>query len=160
MVRMKALLAAGLCAAVTGQPAFAQIGGTDVEAPLVACRQIDDDDRRLQCFDAAMDARYGVNEELHERREKRRNAAFGLPSDQFGNPLPELKAIVSLVDENMRSGAVTLQLDNGQVWRTTAVGGLRRFRQGSQAIITEGSMGGYRLRIEGSNGFRGVVRVR
>lgn len=160
MVRIQVLLAAGLCAAVTGQPAFAQIGGTDVEAPLVACRQIDDDDKRLQCFDAAMDARYGVDEELRERREKRRNAAFGLPSDKFGDPLPELRATVSIVDEDLRFGGVTLQLDNGQVWRTTGVGGLRRFRPGDQAIITEGNMGGYRLRIEGGNGFRGVVRAR
>lgn len=159
MIYKHGLAVAGVFA-LLAPPGMAQPTGPQADDSMVACRQIDDDDKRLECFDAAMDARYGVNEELRERREKRRNAAFGLPSDQFGDPLPELRAIVSLVDEDMRSGAVTLQLDNGQVWRTTAVGGLRRFRQGAQAIITEGSMGGYRLRVEGSNGFRGVVRVR
>lgn len=160
MFRIVVVMTGGLIGAFIAQPALAVSPDADFGSSLVACRQIDDEHERLGCFDAAMDARYGVDEDLRVRRERRKLDAFGFPSNSNGSSLLELKAAVRFVDEDLRSGQVTLELDNGQVWRTTAVGGLRRFRQGDAVTVTEGKMGGHRLKIEGSNGFRGVVRVR
>lgn len=128
---------------------------------LEECRAIGSDSKRLKCYDAALDAIYGVDEELQAKREEYRRDRFGLPVDDSGMQLTELEAVVAEVDENIRTGATSIALDNGQVWQLNSTGGLRAsFRPGMTVIISESGTGGYRIRIPEKTGFKGVNRVR
>ena len=149
-----------LLAGLVAFPAGAQdVAGA--ASALEECRAIGSDSKRLQCYDAALDAMYGVNEELQAKRAQYRRDRFGLPVDDNGTQLTELEAIVSEVDEDLRTGAVTVALDNGQVWQLNSTGGLRaRFRPGMTVVINESGTGGYRIRIPDKTGFKGVNRVR
>lgn len=138
--------------------ASAQDGGSQA---LLECREIGSDKDRLRCYDEALDAQYGVSEELKEKRAQYRRDRFGLPVDDSGMRMTELEAVVSGVDEDLRSGMITFGLDNGQVWRLTSSGGLRaRIKPGMTVIISESGMGGYRVRVPEKTGFKGVIRVR
>lgn len=128
---------------------------------LRVCRDEMDDSKRLRCFDRALDVVLGVDEKLVAKREEFRKGRFGLPVDDSGMRLTELQATVSHADEDLRRGGVVLALDNGQVWQLLSDGGLRTsYRPGMTVVISEGRMGGYRLRVPDKTGFRGVVRIR
>lgn len=156
----KTLLLAALVPVVAAMPAMAQ--STDTARPkLEECRAIGSDSRRLECYDAALDDLYGVNEALQAKREEYRRERFGLPTDDNGLQLTELEAVVAEVDEDLRTGVTAIALDNGQVWQLTSTGGLRaRFKPGQAVIISESGTGGYRLRIPEKSGFKGVLRLR
>ncbi len=131
------------------------------ESSIEECRAIGSDSKRLRCYDAALDALYGVDEELQAKREEYRRDRFGLPVDDSGMQLTELEAIVTEVDEDLRSGITAIALDNGQVWQLNSTGGLRaRFRPGMNVVISESGTGGYRIRIPDKSGFKGVNRIR
>jgi|TARA_R110000751_G_scaffold2018_11_gene9296 hypothetical protein len=134
------------------------------EAPspaLLDCRAIGSDDDRLECYDEALDAQYGVDEELVEKRAKYRRERFGLPVDSSGMRMTELEATVAEVDANLRTRQTTVALDNGQVWQVLSTGGLRaQFKPGQSVTISESATGGYRIRIADKKGFKGVARVR
>ena len=130
-------------------------------AALEECRAIGSDSKRLRCYDAALDALYGVDETLQAKREEYRRDRFGLPVDDSGMQLTELAAVVTEVDEDLRSGIIAVALDNGQVWQLNSTGGLRaRFRPGMEVVISESGTGGYRIRIPDKSGFKGVNRIR
>lgn len=156
----RVLILSLLAGAATASPAFAQT--TDAADPtLERCRAIGKDSERLKCYDAALDAMYGVDEALEAKRAEYRRDRFGLPVDESGMQLTELEATVAEVDENIRTGTTVIALDNGQVWQLTSTGGLRaRFRPGLAVIISESGTGGYRIRIPDKTGFKGVNRIR
>lgn len=159
---LRPCLAAATCALAMSAPAFGQEVQTDaLERPLNTCRAQADDAERLACYDRTLDDIFGVDAELQAKREKTRKDRFGLPTDGSGLQMTELTAIVSEVDEDLRTRAVTFALENGQVWRLGSTGGLRaRIKRGMEVVISESGTGGYRLRVEGKPGFRGVDRVR
>ena len=156
----RVLILSLLAGATTGSTAFAQT--TDAADPtLEGCRAIGKDSERLKCYDAALDAMYGVDEALEAKRAEYRRDRFGLPVDESGMQLTELEATIAEVDENIRTGTTVIALDNGQVWQLTSTGGLRaRFRPGLAVIISESGTGGYRIRIPDKTGFKGVNRIR
>lgn len=142
-------------------PVFAQASDREAAEPLMVCRVIDDRSDRLECFDRAMDTLYGVDEVLAKRRDEQRQARFGLPVDDQGMQMTELTAVITEVDEDLRSDRISIALDNGQVWRLLSSGGLRtRFKPGMQVVISESGTGGYRVRLPEKTGFKGVARVR
>lgn len=156
-----AALSSILTFAATSAPVFAQANDREIAEPLLTCRQIDDRAERLDCFDRAMDTLYGVDEVLAKRRIEQKQARFGLPVDDKGMQLTELAAVVTEVDESLRTDRVLIALNNGQVWQLLSSGGLRaRFKPGIPVVISESPTGGYRLRIPEKVGFRGVARVR
>ncbi|WP_306093785.1 hypothetical protein [Qipengyuania flava] len=115
----------------------------------------------MACYDAALDAQYGVDEELVEKRKEYRRQRFGLPVDSSGARMTELEAIVAAVDSNLRTRQTTVALDNGQEWQVLSTGGLRaQFKPGQSVTISESATGGYRIRIADKKGFKGVSRVR
>lgn len=143
---------------VASSAAIAQDSGSK---GVLDCRAIGNDKDRLDCYDAALDAQYGVDEQLREKRAQYRRDRFGLPVDDSGMQMTELKASVAAVDSDVRTGATTIALDNGQQWRLTANGSLRAlFKPGMAVIISESGTGGYRIRIADKEGFKGVVRVK
>ena len=147
--------------------ALCLLGTTPVNAQsvpaldLTDCRAIGSDKERLQCYDRELDAFYGIDEELTEKRAEYRRQRFGLPTDDSGLQITELEAQVVEIDSDMRSGITIVALDNGQQWQLTSSGGLRaRFKPGMAVVISESGTGGYRIRIPGKTGYKGVVRTR
>lgn len=150
----------GLAAALLTAPALAR-DAEPGKAMLEECRAIGSDSKRLKCYDAALDAIYGVDEKLEAARAEYRRDRFGLPVDDSGTQLTELEAVISEVDENIRNGLTSIALDNGQVWQLTSTGGLRtRMKPGMTVVIAESGTGGYRLSVPEKTGFKGVVRVK
>ena len=52
-------------------------------------------------------------------------------------------------------------MNNAELWRLTSTGGLRAsFKPGLTVTISESGTGGFRIRIPGKTGFKGVTRIR
>lgn len=134
------------------------------EAPgkdLLDCRAIGGDKDRLECYDQALDTQYGVDEVLQEKRAEYRRERFGLPVDGTGIQITEMEAVVTAVDADLRTNITVIALDNGQEWRLTSNGGLRTpFKTGMTVVISESRTGGYRVRVPGKTGFKGIVRLK
>lgn len=156
--RLGAVLAGGLVASV----AVAQSPTPATLTPaLEACRAEMNDGKRLRCYDQALDTALGVDEKIVARREEFKRERFGLPVDDNGMRMLELESTVRAVDVNMRRDLTTIELDNGQVWRLTSSGGLRAsFDPGTKVVVTDSGVSGYRIRIPGKTGFKGIIRVR
>lgn len=136
-------------------------GNAEQDAQINACRAIPSDSERLECYDRALDAAYGVSKELEEKRAEYRRARFGLPLDSNGMEITELTATIANVDENLRTNKTLFTLENGQVWELLSSGGLRtRLKPGMEVSISESGTGGYRLRVPDKSGFKGVNRLR
>lgn len=128
---------------------------------LHACREIDSSAERLECYDLALDALYGVDESLVTKRDAYKRKRFGLPLDGQGTEMVELDATIARVDEDLRTRTTVIELENGQLWRLTSTGGLRAsFKPGLTVTISESGTGGFRIRIPGKTGFKGVTRIR
>ena len=129
--------------------------------PMLECRGIGNKAERLDCYDKGMDAIYGVDEELVAQREERAKRKFGLPEGDNGLEMTEMTAKIANVYNDMKFNQMLIELDNGQLWRTTSTGSLRSaIRPGREATIGPGLVGGYRIRVKGGNGFRGVIRIK
>jgi hypothetical protein len=140
--------------AQTGEPA--QLGPA-----LQVCRGEADDSRRLACYDQVLDRVLGVDPALVATREAYRRERFGLPVDSDGSRMTELTTTIAAVDEDIRRGTSVVTLENGQVWSLLSGGGLRAsMKPGMTVSISASGIGGYRLRVPGKPGFRGVARVR
>jgi len=157
------LLATALVSGWAAQPGRAEgnraSGGED---PMLACRRIDGATERLQCYDRAMDARFGVDRQIAERREQKKRDAFGVTgAADDERDVEELSSKIAAVDHYRQLGYAVITLANGQRWRTTTSGSLLpALRPGQAATIRKSGMFGYRLRTEERSGFQGVIRLR
>ena len=140
--------------------ASAQETSNALEQKVTACRAVDRDKARLKCFDDALNSVLGVDTALEERRQERKSADFGKPDDGE-SAVEELSATIAEARYDPNTGQTAIRLDNGQVWLTTSTGSIRRgFDQGRAITIRPGTIGGYRLTIDGKPGFAGVKRIR
>ncbi|TMM48744.1 hypothetical protein [Qipengyuania marisflavi] len=154
-----ATLALAPLAALTAQIAHAQTQPAD--SPLLPCRAIEKKSDRLECYDRAMDAVYGVDQALMQQREESRRNNFGDADAAQEDRATEITATITNMDYDQRYDILQIELDNGQVWRATSLGALRNgFERGQVVLIKKSGLGGYKLTMEGRNGFRGVQRVR
>lgn len=155
---MTARFAGTVLALVCGMSAspLAAQSQPDVTDAMLECREITRDTDRLKCFDRVLDANFEPDPKIEEQRE----AAFGITSEDSRAEAEELSATITEVEVDQKFGTILFALDNGQVWQASASGSLRRFRIGDQATIAEDRFGGFRVRLEGRRGFRGVKRVR
>lgn len=151
----------GLAALTACVASGATAQGVPNDAALLECRTLSKNSARLQCYDRALDAIYGVDEALQAKREQDRRDRFGLPVDDDGLQMTELTATITAVDANLRTNLTYIALDNGQTWELLSSGGLRtRMKPGMQVVISESGTGGYRLRVPEKTGYRGVNRVK
>lgn len=149
------------------------------------CGSLSDDAARLSCFDAALSSAAAAQQAHQEQRRRRTVEDFGLSAtqveeryeralrraEQSGGSAddvaelapPEPQEVTSPVAELLTGGSRrrVFLLENGQIWREGSNSSLRgRIRIGSNATISRGGIGGYRLRVEGRTGFVSVIRVR
>ena len=151
-------------------PSFSQVT-SDFEA----CGEIAADGERLACFDAALAGLSTRKEEAAEQSKVRATEAFGLRENQ----IEEVADVPDLSEEQrsdlIESGVLNLTVletltdragkrvfifDNGQIWRETRSQLRGSIKDGQLVEISKGGIGGYRLRVEGRNGFVAVVRVK
>lgn len=144
--------------------------------PFRACGKITDNTARLACFDQALqtlDQRQAVVRETsreqaeadYGRKKFETSASSATEKEDARAAAPvsvdELKSkIVEVFVQNV-TGRHMIVLENGQLWRETSVSSFRgTVRPGMQATISEGAIGGYRMKFEGKSGFLGVTRVK
>lgn len=173
-------VALGAVAAGWAGPAVAQ------ETPLsgiYACASVESDSERLACFDQAAAELRADEEEgavavvTSEQLETAAEESFGRPGGaDLAAVAPRVaaasekraKSITEAPDELMmtivkieeqRDGKIWVTMENGQVWRQTT-GGRAQYRGNGpwQAEVTEGAIGGYRLKIDDGRPIR-VTRV-
>ena len=136
---------------LTGVTLAATARSADLPAALLACREVQDNDARLACFD----------------RESARLAALAeattplTPEDRFGLPravtptkeetgprrqeATVLRARLRLV-ASRSDGLIVFTLDNGQVWRQLEPGSDLFARPGDAVQLSKGAFGNYWLR--------------
>ncbi|WP_457674715.1 hypothetical protein [Thiolapillus sp.] len=133
------------------------LGGTALAAPdWQACRQIDDDRKRLACYDdhARMLEKKNAPPTAEERK-----AAFGLPAVTPAEEIHDIQAGISKVEKHGR-GQRVLYLDNGQAWRQVGSSSQPRLKAGDQVVIERGALGSYILKPANSNRSMRVKRLR
>lgn len=117
------------------------------------CKSIEDDQKRLSCFDnldssfnQTVMTKTNSNEKLNKTAvpEKEINKDFGLPSER-----DNYEKIVSKIEtlRNPNKQKLYFTLTNGQTWRS--VENIRRvqFKVGQEVEITEGFISGYKLKV-------------
>jgi len=136
---------------LTGVTLVATARSADLPTALLACREVQDNDARLACFD----------------RESARLAALAeattplTPEDRFGLPravtptkeetgprrqeATVLRARLRLV-ASRSDGLIVFTLDNGQVWRQLEPGSDLFARPGDAVQLSKGAFGNYWLR--------------
>ncbi len=159
-------------------PVTSMASDKELLEPFEKCRSIADDTERLACYDNAVAVAGQLAEQLAEQREERRKEDFGLSDldiakrDQEAvdegqegvKREPEPKQITATLTDayqNPRTGKKLFVLDNGQIWRETTSGTMRRLpRNGTTITVEKSSLGGFKLRAEGRRGFAYVKRIK
>jgi hypothetical protein len=144
--------------------------------PFRACGKITDNTARLTCFDQALQTLDQRQVVVQEAAREQAEADYGRKkfeaSASSGNEKGEIRAAAPAAVDELKSkiaevfvqnvnGRHMIVLENGQMWRETSVSSFRgTLRPGMEATISEGSIGGYRMKFEGKSGFLGVARVK
>ena len=156
---MKRLI--GLAAIVLAVPVGVGAQETGNDERLLQCREIERKSQRLECFDEAMDAIFGVDEVAEAERQELQRDNFGnLAADQQ-DVADDFTGTITHVDFNQTYNILRFQLDNGSVWEAKSSGSLRYgfFQPGEQVTIKRGALGTFKLSIAGKRGWRGVKRI-
>lgn len=185
MLRNKLMLTSGLVFSCSiAMPVAAKTPEEKILAPFDQCKELQDDGKRLACFDSALAvARTAVTAERDARRQRRKED-FGLSALQIesqdatiakSDPQEATKrksereeiepsTIVSVLSDVLVSRATNKQtflLENGQLWRETSNGGLKlRPKAGQNVTISKSTLGGFKLRAQNKKGFLFVRRIR
>lgn len=149
--------------------------------PFRECGAVQDSDARLACFDNALAGLSEAQEEENRRSELLTAETFGmrasaaadadvsaeavddtakaaLSKDEDGNYVLTMTIADVFVDKTAK---MVILFENGQLWRETGNGNMRgKLRAGWIAEIAPSGFGGYRLKIQGRNGFLGIQRVK
>lgn len=144
--------------------------------PFRACGKIAEDKARLACFDEALQSLDQRQAVVQQTQKEQAEAEYGLKKfetrKQAETEKPEVRELGPAGVEELRSriaevfvqnvnGRHIVVLENGQMWRQTSVSSFRgTLRAGMEVTISEGAIGGYRMKFEGKSGFLGVTRVK
>ncbi|MBX7527507.1 hypothetical protein [Qipengyuania vesicularis] len=168
-----------LAAQDTGADPYGECARISEDAARLACfdatyvRESALASQRVEEEKEATEDSFGFNENELRQREAERAAEVAASAPQSAEvpgavaaaqqPEPAFEGIRATITEVLtdRRGERVIMLSNGQIWRTTAVKSYRgSVREGWVVEITEGTMGGYRMKFEDRRGFLGVRRVR
>ena len=136
------------------------------------CGTIPDTGNRLACFDnalASIEQRI-VADKKEERQ--RKQAEYGLrerdvhASDEPANADPNeavagVSSTIAEVYVQQATSRFVFVLENGQIWKQTQLSSFKGTPKPGMAVtISDGAIGGYRLKIEGKSGIIGVQRIK
>jgi len=136
---------------LTGVTLAATARSADLPTALLACREVQDNDARLACFDREIARLAALAEATTPLTPEDR---FGLPravtptKEETGPRRQEatvLRARLRLV-ASRSDGLIVFTLDNGQVWRQLEPGSDLFARPGDAVQLSKGAFGNYWLR--------------
>ncbi|WP_448585590.1 hypothetical protein [Thermaurantiacus sp.] len=173
----------GLLLGTAGAAAAAAQGAAVPLERLLSCARIDDEAKRLACFDAEVAERSAEAKRLQAERaaaararaeaeaaaaaqaaraaEAERRLRFG--GEALGGPAEaRIESIEATITETFmdRSKLLVFVLDNGHVWRQTDGGFSQLLKPGTRVVVRRGRLGGYMLEIAGRNRLVPVRRIR
>jgi hypothetical protein len=125
------------------------------------CSKILDEKNRLSCFDESYETYSKQNTINLQEEDDKKNAKlniFGL-SKKVVTQEPKQVIAQTIKVTSLSNNRAQLQLDNGQVWRSTEPVGRLRFKIGQTVIIAKGVISGYTLKIKDRKGFIRAMRV-
>lgn len=177
IARADVKVAIALLAAVP-LPALAQDEGVgSAESPKIVsqmfdCRTIEEDDRRLDCYDREVERVYQaqLSRELivadRSQLEEAKRGLFGLNLPKirlFGNGDDDDEAQVDEIQATLaeatklRNGRYIFTLEDGARWlETESASGSRRFKKGDEIVIERAALGSFKAKVNGKR----AVRVR
>jgi hypothetical protein len=135
---------------------------------LQACKQIQDPDARLQCYDRSVDqlsaaiARKDVVVMGQEDIAQTRRSLFGFSVPRLplfgGDNSKDVEEITSTISQvrDLGMGKWQFRLPDGAIWQTTESNGFMADpKAGQKIVIKRGALGNYFLRIDGNRGVPG-----
>jgi hypothetical protein len=134
------------------------------EPSLASCASIKDNTDRLSCYDSLYKATKPENSMVHKIIPAQSKLAvvpenFGL-KEKLNSSAPQGVSAVIKSTSALNNGRVSINLDNGQTWRSNNDPGRLRLKPLTKVTITESRIGGFVLKAEGQKGFVRVKRVK
>lgn len=141
------------------------LGFADNHSP-ESCSQIENNSQRLACYDNL----FSTNQEKKPLKDEsiqtpakqsREIAAetFGLKERINKRELPQIAAAIQSFSK-LNNDRISINLDNGQTWRSTESIGRLRLKKLTKVTITKSRIGGFKLKAEGQKGFVRVKRIK
>jgi len=134
------------------------------EPSLASCASIKDNANRLSCYDNLYKATKPEDSMVHKIIPAQSKQAvvpenFGL-KEKLNSSTPQGVSAVIKSTSALNNGRVSINLDNGQTWRSNNDPGRLRLKPLTKVTITESRIGGFVLKAEGQKGFVRVKRVK
>ena len=134
------------------------------EPPLASCASIKDNTDRLSCYDNLYTATKPEDSMVQKIIPAQSKQAvvpenFGL-KEKLNSSTPQGVSAVIKSTSALNNGRVSINLDNGQTWRSNNDPGRLRLKPLTKVTITESRIGGFVLKAEGQKGFVRVKRVK
>ena len=134
------------------------------EPSLESCAGIKDNTDRLSCYDNLYKATKPEDSMVHKIIPAQSKQAvvpenFGL-KEKLNSSTPQGVSAVIKSTSALNNGRVSINLDNGQTWRSNNDPGRLRLKPLTKVTITESRIGGFVLKAEGQKGFVRVKRVK
>ena len=134
------------------------------EPSLESCASIKDNKDRLSCYDnlyKATKPEDSMAQKIIPAQSKQAVVPenFGL-KEKLNSSTPQGVSAVIKSTSALNNGRVSINLDNGQTWRSNNDPGRLRLKPLTKVTITESRIGGFVLKAEGQKGFVRVKRVK
>jgi len=134
------------------------------ELSLESCAGIKDNTDRLSCYDNLYKATKQEDPMVQKIILAQSKQAvvpenFGL-KEKLNSSTPQGVSAVIKSTSALNNGRVSINLDNGQTWRSNNDPGRLRLKPLTKVTITESRIGGFVLKAEGQKGFVRVKRVK
>jgi len=134
------------------------------EPSLASCASIKDNTDRLSCYDNLYKATKPEDSMVQKIIPAQSKQAvvpenFGL-KEKLNPSTPQGVSAVIKSTSALNNGRVSINLDNGQTWRSNNDPGRLRLKPLTKVTITESRIGGFVLKAEGQKGFVRVKRVK
>ena len=134
------------------------------EPSLASCASIKDNTDRLSCYDNLFKATKPEDSMVQKIIPTQSKQAvvpenFGL-KEKLNSSTPQGVSAVIKSTSALNNGRVSINLDNGQTWRSNNDPGRLRLKPLTKVTITESRIGGFVLKAEGQKGFVRVKRVK
>ena len=131
-----------------------------------SCSQIENNSQRLTCYDnffsTAQETKPSKDEATQEPFQQSSRIVpktFGLKERINQKELPQIAASIQSFSK-LNNDRISINLDNGQTWRSTESIGRLRLKKSTKVTITKSRIGGFKLKAEGQKGFVRVKRVK
>ena len=128
-----------------------------------SCSQIENNSQRLICYDNLFSTTQETKLPKDKTTEEPSQQSRGIVPETFGLKerinQKELLQIAATIQSfsKLNNDRISINLDNGQTWRSTESVGRLRLKKLTKVTITKSRIGGFKLKVEGQKGY---IRVR